>query len=311
MESAWKEAKSINTINAYEDFVSRYGKSKYAGEAKSRRTKLQCEQDWEETKKLNTITSYSAFLNKYPTSEQATEARNEIRAIKDKHVKQAEKERNEDWIKTKETNTVVSYNAFLTKYPTSPYTSEINKKIEVLNYEDLIDSGSSEEMYRFLKEYPKSEYRKDIREKLAKMILSEAEAAGKDDVLLKFIAEFIGTSSVEIAINKLQAYSSVNPDETILWTSIPSVTASGRLLGSSAAYTCGINFQGFSKTPSVGTARGSSSMQVGSDRYFKPGTAGLYFDEWTEFDGLMVLGYADISESGLVFSENSIILKND
>ena len=88
-ESRWEKAKAMNTVPAFEEFLSDYGNSEYAAEAKSRLRKLQCEKSWSEAQRLNTVASFKGFLEKYPDSEYTSQARNKIDQLMFEKAKKA------------------------------------------------------------------------------------------------------------------------------------------------------------------------------------------------------------------------------
>lgn len=64
MQADWKKTESVNTVDAYREFLKHYPQSGYANEAKSRIEGLK----YEEAKKKDQIGSYEEFLGIYPQS---------------------------------------------------------------------------------------------------------------------------------------------------------------------------------------------------------------------------------------------------
>jgi len=69
MESRWREAKTRDTIAAYESFLRDYPESQYSGAARSRLEELNYmenrESDFQQALRNNTVESLGAFLRKY------------------------------------------------------------------------------------------------------------------------------------------------------------------------------------------------------------------------------------------------------
>jgi HEAT repeat protein len=102
---AWAEARHLNTIEAYKDFLSYHPRSKFAGTAKKRmkqvqeETRKKMENQWQEALTSNTYESYSRFISTFPTSAYVLEAHRRVMPLaeqkwlsllkKTKRVKQA------------------------------------------------------------------------------------------------------------------------------------------------------------------------------------------------------------------------------
>jgi hypothetical protein len=78
MQSRWKDAESINTVTAYEDFLRWYPSGELADKA---RTKLEALY-LQKAKDTNTIEAYEMFLKRYPQSKFANEARLSLENLK-------------------------------------------------------------------------------------------------------------------------------------------------------------------------------------------------------------------------------------
>ncbi|MCM1142734.1 MAG: WG repeat-containing protein [Muribaculum sp.] len=70
-KSAWKTVRSINTIQAYQDFVNKYGSSSYdevqplVVQAKNQILSIQDDEDWKLALKTNTQKGYDRYIAKY------------------------------------------------------------------------------------------------------------------------------------------------------------------------------------------------------------------------------------------------------
>jgi hypothetical protein len=74
----WDKALKINTIESYQEFLSKYPQSEYSSLAKSKIIDF----EYEEIKSQNTINSLEAFLTKYPESKYTEEAEKTLKEMK-------------------------------------------------------------------------------------------------------------------------------------------------------------------------------------------------------------------------------------
>jgi cell division septation protein DedD len=74
-KSDWQSAQSADTVEAYEQFISKHPQSALASEARERTKQLAEEKDWEKASSIDTMDSYQAFLGKYPEGKWSEEAR--------------------------------------------------------------------------------------------------------------------------------------------------------------------------------------------------------------------------------------------
>lgn len=73
----WKEAKRINTVQSYTDFIDRYPESDFTHSAKSKIEAL----DWEVAKQIDTVVSYEMFMRVHQHSVFTTNAKNRIKIL--------------------------------------------------------------------------------------------------------------------------------------------------------------------------------------------------------------------------------------
>lgn len=76
-KSDWERTEQLNTIEAYEEFLSMHPQSKFADNARQKVEKLV----WDKTLKENTIEAYQKFISKYPQSTFAENARQKIEEL--------------------------------------------------------------------------------------------------------------------------------------------------------------------------------------------------------------------------------------
>jgi hypothetical protein len=115
-KKAWKIAKTTNTENAYDEFISKYPSGKYVSSAREAEEQIA----WISSEKVNSEDSYNKFLTKYPSGKFASEARRKGEAL--------------SWESTKKTNTVATLQKFITLYPKSLYLAEAQGMLEKVKY---------------------------------------------------------------------------------------------------------------------------------------------------------------------------------
>lgn len=74
-KSDWQAAQSADSVEAYEQFITKHPQSALANEARARTKQLAEEKDWEKATSVDTADSYQAFLGKYPDGKWSEEAR--------------------------------------------------------------------------------------------------------------------------------------------------------------------------------------------------------------------------------------------
>lgn len=74
-KSDWQAAQSADSVEAYEQFITKHPQSALANEARTRTKQLAEEKDWEKATSVDTADSYQAFLGKYPDGKWSEEAR--------------------------------------------------------------------------------------------------------------------------------------------------------------------------------------------------------------------------------------------
>ena len=115
-EKQWEEAKSKNTVEGYEMFISEYPESEFAQEALSVKAKLEEKNLWREVKSKNTNEGYELFLSKYPESQYKDSVNFLIEKIY--------------FTECQNSDLITSYINFLKQYPNNHFTNEIKKLLE-------------------------------------------------------------------------------------------------------------------------------------------------------------------------------------
>lgn len=155
-DNHWQSTLSTNTVAGFKAYLSQFESGRYLREARSHITRLQkaaeeAEQqnrlkqqraeaeikDWEKAR--GSVSSIEAYLSKYGfESRFAREAQSELKRLyeleaeKRRLEEEAQKRRKQeadDWAKTMHTNTIKTYQHFLTTWPKSEYANSAQSRI--------------------------------------------------------------------------------------------------------------------------------------------------------------------------------------
>jgi outer membrane protein assembly factor BamD (BamD/ComL family) len=118
----WSQATTLNTVAAYQTFLSKYPNDTHADDAKSRIVELKTERAWTAAQVGSTVQSYEDYLTAEPNGVHAQAARDEI----------ATRERAAAW-RTAQTNpTAQSLQEFLQKYPSGPEAEHARDQLKAI-----------------------------------------------------------------------------------------------------------------------------------------------------------------------------------
>lgn len=118
----WSQASTLNTIAAYQTFLSKYPNDAHAADARSRITQLQDEQAWATAQLTSTTDGYRQYLSAEPEGAHAAAAHEEI----------ASRERSLAWQNAQTHETAQSLQEFLQKYPTGMEADRAREKLKML-----------------------------------------------------------------------------------------------------------------------------------------------------------------------------------
>jgi len=79
---AWAEAKRLNTLASYDDYLDAYPQGRYAEEAEERMEALDEENAWRQAIARGSLVSFRKYLRAYPAGKYAGEARQKIQGLK-------------------------------------------------------------------------------------------------------------------------------------------------------------------------------------------------------------------------------------
>lgn len=145
--SSWREATTLNTIDAYEKFRTEYPHSEYDSLAKDKIEGLRDERQWTLSRQLDSPQAYEEYVKKYP---------------KGRFVHEANRELEEHYYSlTKERGTVAAYEIFLERFPTGIFASEAEAKVKEAKelhdeFERVWKIDTIEAHQEFIRRYPNS-----------------------------------------------------------------------------------------------------------------------------------------------------------
>lgn len=118
----WSQANSINTVAAYQAYLTKYPNDVHAAEAKARLVTLQDGQAWATAQSAATVQSYQQYLTAEPAGAHVQAAHDEITT----------RERSAAWHAVQANETAQSLQAFLQQYPTGTEADRARDRLKVL-----------------------------------------------------------------------------------------------------------------------------------------------------------------------------------
>jgi len=159
-QSRYNEARSIDTIAAYQEFLKSYPEGEFAKIAKTRIENKK----FEKAKSVHTVSAYEQFIDS-----------SDSELFKNYATQQIEKIYEEDYIKAKEINALEAYQAYIKKYPGSIYREDCNKRLESLTWFKTIKENTAFSYYNYLNNCSVcGQHDKEARNRFGKRIKSGA-----------------------------------------------------------------------------------------------------------------------------------------
>ena len=153
---AFNEAKKINSIDGYDQFLIDYPESKYSSEAKMLRENL----SFDLAKNKNSVSSYDQYLAEYPDGKHLSEA---------KILRE-----NLSFDLAKNNNSVGSYDKYLEEYPNGKFVIEAKAFKESLVFNKTKSENSIQGYKRYLEEYKYGSHREEAVRNLESLMYSKA-----------------------------------------------------------------------------------------------------------------------------------------
>jgi len=184
----WERTKSLNTVEAYESFISKFPKGEYSELAKNY-LKLIEQNEFFKAKQINTVNSYQEYISKYKQSVFIKDAQTAVADLNwQLAVKENTKESYEEFIKknldskyneaakslinsfeqeakdkieweqVQKTNKIDAYNEFILKNWRSKYIQEANQALSELYWQNALKENNRESYEKFLYKFPSSEH---------------------------------------------------------------------------------------------------------------------------------------------------------
>jgi hypothetical protein len=133
--SDWSRASEINTLPAYQQFLSRYPNDAHATEARDRIAALRDDQAWNAAQIASSLDGYRQYLTTEPKGAHAGAAQQEIVSL----------QRAADWRAAQIADTADALQGFITRYPDSTEADAARDKLKTLTgYRAELSTAHSE-----------------------------------------------------------------------------------------------------------------------------------------------------------------------
>jgi sulfatase modifying factor 1 len=128
--AAWRTAKSSNTREAYQNYLSRFPSGEFRAQAEEAISAINAhEAAWQKAQSANTIEAYREYLDKFPNGANRTTATEAIRKLE---ADLAIRRDDLAWDVAVEKNTVDAYKKYQADYPNGRHSTEATAKIKSL-----------------------------------------------------------------------------------------------------------------------------------------------------------------------------------
>jgi hypothetical protein len=134
-KSQYEDTRKINTISAYQEFLSKYPSGKYAELAQTRIEAL----NFEKAQAANSVEAYESFM----LSSQSD-------LFKNYAIQRIQKIYRDEYVKAKEIDTVKAYYHYMSKYPKSDYLPDCLDRIENLEWGNALKRHDAIGYYQYL-----------------------------------------------------------------------------------------------------------------------------------------------------------------
>lgn len=118
----WSHASTVNTIPAYQTFLSKYPNDPHVVDARRRIARLQDDRAWTTAQIASSVPGYQRYLRTEPNGSHAPMARDEV----------VTRERALAWQSVQTHETVQSLRDFLKRYPSGPEADEAHGRLKTM-----------------------------------------------------------------------------------------------------------------------------------------------------------------------------------
>jgi hypothetical protein len=163
----WSQANTINTVAAYQAFLSKYPNDVHAADAQSRIAALQDNQAWSTAHGMSTVQGYQEYLTVEPNGAHVQAAGDEIASL----------ERSAAWQSAQINGTAQSLQEFLQKYPAGPEADHARGKLKTLaGYRAELGTAHNQK----LADRERDEFAKRFGKNLEQVVVLEPDATSRD-----------------------------------------------------------------------------------------------------------------------------------
>ena len=181
----WEKTITINTIEGYKEFLSKYIGSEFYYEAESKLIAL----EFVKAKEINTILSYKDFLNTYSEKNQFTdEAKRNLISL--------------EFEKANKDNSIEGYKYFLKTYGDNSFGDQIKNNLISLEFEKANKDNSFEGYKYFLKTYGENSYSDQAKKNLIDLEYKKTINGNSIDIYRSFLTNY-GDNSYSVQVSNL------------------------------------------------------------------------------------------------------------
>jgi hypothetical protein len=139
----YEKVRPQETAAPYENFLERYGKSKYAPEARTRLNAVYQLKAYKSAREMQSTAGYKQFLRDYPASRLVGRAREELAVIEEGNA----------WKSARNTSTVVAYEIYLRRYSGGKHALEARAKAAIQTVTDEWDAAREKDTEAALRRF--------------------------------------------------------------------------------------------------------------------------------------------------------------
>ena len=163
----WSHANTLNTVAAYQKFLSEYPTGPHAVDARTRIATLQDERAWTAAQISSSVQGFQQYLTAEPNGAHVQMARENI----------ASRDRDDAWQATQANVTVQSLRDFINKYPSSSEADEARERLQAIaGYRAELGTARSER----LADRERDALEKRFGRHLRQVVILEPDAKDRD-----------------------------------------------------------------------------------------------------------------------------------